>query len=51
MDRMITLEVTTKQAEALYLAISEAQNRLTDTATDEEYEAYDDLLDLISDAL
>ena len=47
---MKRIEITEAQAEIIYLALSKSQDALTDTATDEEYYAFDTLMNLVINA-
>lgn len=42
------IELTSIQAELIYFALSKAQDSLTDEATDEEWQAYEELMNLVS---
>lgn len=46
---MPKIEITADQSEIIYLALQNAQSRLTDTATDEEYEEYENLMNIVID--
>jgi hypothetical protein len=43
----MNITLTPEQVEIVYLALSQAQDRLTYESTDEEWKAYDDLMDLV----
>ncbi len=44
----MNITLTPEQVEIVYLALSQAQDRLTHESTEEEWRAYEDLMDLVT---